>query len=194
VTHVSLPVDRRARPTSSDEVHSERSASALVADHFDFVWRLLRRLGLARDDADDAAQQVFMIAAQKLEQISAGSARSFLYGIALRVAANTRRAAQRRRDAAEAMLAETRAAELATDERAELARAWTLLDELLDELRPELRRVIVLAEVEQLEMTEIAVLEKIPVGTVASRLRRARAELRELLLAQRSRNPFKAGA
>jgi RNA polymerase sigma-70 factor, ECF subfamily len=52
------------------------------------------------------------------------------------------------------------------------------------------RRVLVLAEMEQLEVPEIAVLEGIPVGTAASRLRVARQQFRALLEAARDRNPF----
>lgn len=166
--------------------------TALAEAHFDFVWRLLRRLGLSPADADDAAQQVFMIAMEKLDRIQTGSERTFLYGAALRVAANARRKLQRRASLSEA---EDSAPETDTGvlpERAiELQRARSLLDELLALLPDELRRVLVLAEVEQLEVPEIAQLESIPTGTAASRLRRARAKFRELLQTVDQRNPFK---
>src|SRR4051812_24266706 len=71
---------------------------ALVGAHFDFIWRLLRRLGLSAEDADDATQHVFMTALPKLENITPGSERSFLYGVALRVHANARRKRARRRE------------------------------------------------------------------------------------------------
>ena len=38
----------------------------IYEEHFDFVWRLVRRLGIDPSGADDAAQQVFVIAANKL--------------------------------------------------------------------------------------------------------------------------------
>jgi RNA polymerase sigma-70 factor (ECF subfamily) len=170
-----------------------RRARALFDRHFDFIWRLLRRQGLATPDADDAAQQVFMIAAQKLDAISEGSERSFLYGTALRVAANARRGASRRREVAEEALDAREGGAAPPDERAELVRAWALLDELLAELPEELARVIALAEIEQVEVAEIAALEGIPVGTAASRLRRARQLFRELLAGVQDRNPFGPG-
>src|SRR5262245_14241147 len=90
-----------ARP--GDTARDARIDAAVDA-HFDFIWRLLRRLGLRPSDADDAAQQVFMIATQKLHSIAPGSERSFLYGAAVRVAANARRAEQRKReDASDAL-------------------------------------------------------------------------------------------
>jgi len=173
---------------------SESRARALFERHFDFIWRLLRRQGLAAPDADDAAQQVFMIAAQKLDAITEVSERSFLYGTALRVAANTRRGASRRREVAEEALDAREGDAALPDERAELMRAWALLDELLAELPAELARVLALAEIEQVEVPEIAALEGIPVGTAASRLRRARALFRELLAGVQHRNPFGPGA
>jgi RNA polymerase sigma-70 factor, ECF subfamily len=164
---------------------------ALVENHFDFIWRLLRRQGLGPPDADDAAQQVFMIATQKLHSIAPGSERSFLYGTAVRVAANARRAASRRREVAEEGLDSKATHASPPDEQAELGRAWALLDELFAQLPDELGRVLALSEIEQVEVSEIAALEQIPVGTAASRLRRARAAFRELLGAVEHRNPFK---
>src|SRR5262245_49690381 len=63
----------------------------LVALHFDFVWRLLRRLGVDAADVDDAAQQVFIVVSGRLHGLDLNRAREFLFGVALRVAANARR-------------------------------------------------------------------------------------------------------
>ncbi len=166
----------------------------LVEDHFGLVWRLLRRLGLSSADADDATQHVFMTASQKLSSIAPGSERSYLYGVALRVAQNRKRQLKRRPehgDFAELDLADERAL---PDEAASLGEARELLDRLLGGLPDELRRVLVLAEIEQLEVAEIAVLEGIPVGTAASRLRRARASFRDALAAVPTEHPFLVGA
>ncbi len=164
-------------------------ATALVEAHFEFVWRLLRRWGLSEVDADDAAQQVFMIASQKVEKIAIGSERTFLYGTALRVAANARRKARQDRNVPETGPSVEEVG-VSPDRAIELRRARALLDELLELMPAELRRVLVLAEIEQLEVPEIARLESIPTGTAASRLRRARAAFRELLAQAQSRNPF----
>jgi RNA polymerase sigma-70 factor (ECF subfamily) len=175
---------------SGAPLRPESRVRALFDAHFDFIWRLLRRQGLAGPDADDAAQQVFMIAAQKLDAVAERSERSFLYGTALRVAANARRGASRKREVTEETFEAHPSGAVAPDERAELAKAWALLDELLDALPEELARVLALAEIEQVEVAEIAALEGIPVGTAASRLRRARELFRVELAAVRHRNPF----
>jgi len=171
-------VDRQARLTR------------LVAVNFDFIWRVLRRLGVSNADVDDAAQLVFMVATRRIESIADGSERRFLYATAIRVAAGLRRSARRRREDPDASV-DTRAASTpAPDQEAELKRACSLMDELLEQLPPELRRVLMLAELEQLEVAEIACLERVPVGTAASRLRRARARFREQLGLVRARIPF----
>ena len=170
----------------------ERSIRALVAAQHGFVWRVLRGFGLSAADAEDATQQVFMIAARKIQDILPGRERAFVYGAALRVANNVRRGLRRRREVpSDDDQRETAEPESAGPERRrELAQARSLLAELLAELPEKLRRVLVLAEVEQLEVPEIAALEGIPIGTAASRLRVARQQFRTRLDAAQARNPF----
>jgi RNA polymerase sigma-70 factor, ECF subfamily len=164
----------------------------LVHRHLDFVWRALRRLGLSPSDADDASQQVFMIAARQLAEVQPGKERSFLYGTARRIAANARRDRRRRREAPGELANELEAWGALPDERLELERAAALLDDLLEHLPEELRRVLVLAEVEEASVPAIAELEAIPLGTAASRLRRARAAFDKLLDRVARRNPFRS--
>jgi len=162
----------------------------LVDEHFEFIWRLVRRCGLSAADADDASQQVFMTATQKLSEINPGSERTFLYGVALRVTANLKRKAHRHREQTGNELGELPDGAPSPIDAAELSAARELLDELLSELPDELRRVFVLVHVEELELGEVAELEGIPQGTVASRLRRARALFGERLAEARERSPF----
>ncbi len=185
---LSLEIPEEADAAAPDELR--RRAAAVVADHFEFIWRLLRRAGRGPADADDAAQQVFMTAAQKLSRIAPGSERAFLYGTARFVAANARRR-NRRRDAETPVPESHPVAGEGPEARAELGQAWALLDELLRQLPDELGRVLVLAEVEQIEVKEIAELEGIPVGTAASRLRRARERFHVLLDGLGARHPFR---
>jgi RNA polymerase sigma-70 factor (ECF subfamily) len=166
---------------SSSRNPSEAALRALVDAHFDFIWRLLRRMGLSNADADDAAQHVFITATEKFDVITPGSERTFLYGVALRVLANARRKQVRRREEALASAVLPIDSAALPDGLLEATRTRAELDALLAELPDELRRVLVLTAIEDLTMNEIATLESIPSGTVASRLRRARALLRERL-------------
>jgi RNA polymerase sigma-70 factor, ECF subfamily len=177
----------------SQAATSRISIELLVAQHYGFIWRVLRGLGLSRTDAEDATQQVFMIAARKLDEIEPDSARSFLYGAALRVANNARRGLRRRREElGNEVSDEPEAESKGPEKQAELARARQLLAQVLAELPEKYRRIIVLAEIEQLPVPEIAALEGVPVGTAASRLRIAREKFRGLLSATSDQNPFGA--
>jgi RNA polymerase sigma-70 factor (ECF subfamily) len=192
MAEVSRPRSDAALAGSDTEQEPDQLVDRLVAEHCAFIWRLLRRLGLSSADADDATQQVFMIAARKIHRVAPDQARPFLYGAALRVASNARRGLKRRREVlgepVDAPAPEGEGPEAMT----ELSRACALLDELLGGLPQQLRRVFVLAEIEQLEVAEIASLECIPIGTAASRLRRARSRFRDLLAAAEHRNPFRS--
>jgi RNA polymerase sigma-70 factor, ECF subfamily len=153
--------------------------NARVADmlrvHFRDVWRIVRRFGVPENSADDAAQEVFIIAARRLSDIALGSERAFLFASAVRVAANARRALGARRECAEDdSLPEGVDPRPNAEALLDQKRLRQLLDRVLDELSDELRVCFVLYELEGMSSPEIAELLRIPVGTVASRLRRAR--------------------
>ncbi len=178
-------------PASSVREDRVSRIEAAFAQNYDFVWRLLRRFGVPAADVDDAAQQVFMTFARKIESIEPSKERTFLYGTAIKTAANARRSFKRRSVPLEQTHSSISPA--LPDDLTEAARLRDLLDEMLALMPDPLRRVLVLAEVEQYQVDEIASLEAIPVGTAASRLRRARQKFQELLAERRDRNPFARG-
>jgi RNA polymerase sigma-70 factor (ECF subfamily) len=109
------------------------------------------------------------------------------------MAANARRDRRRRREVSEDLGELARAVGSAPDELVECQRAARLLDALIERLPPELGRVLLLAELEEQTVPAIAELEGIPVGTAASRLRRAREAFGELLERASASNPFAGG-
>ncbi|HWA76755.1 MAG TPA: RNA polymerase sigma factor [Polyangiaceae bacterium] len=188
---MSWPFSRKARePTESEPARQRASLEAFLARHYKFVWRLMRGFGLPAPEAEDAAQQVFMIAARKLETIAPDRERSFLYGVSVRVANNARRGLRRRREVAMEPIEGAESAAESPEHALELANARALLADLLAELPDKLRRALVLAEIEELPVQAIAELERIPLGTAASRLRLARKQFRALLEGEKARNPF----
>ena len=172
------PLAAGARGT---EGKPDARARALVNDHFDFVWRLLRRLGVPEADADDAAQQVFIVATRRLADIPVGNERTFLYGSALRVASNLRRKSVRRERFMRSVAAEPDAGAQTPHDELERRQALAFLDRLLSVPEEGQRQVFVLCEIEELTAPQVASIIGTPVGTVASRLRRARQSFGEEL-------------
>jgi len=151
----------------------------LVADHLDFVWRSLRRFGVPQADVDDATQQVFLIANDKLSRIHPGSERSFLVGVATRVASHVRRSYHRREAAEQRLSVNPHETTPDPEQLAQRLEARALLDRVLDGMPEELRAVFVLFELEELSIDQTASLLILPRGTVATRLRRAREVFHE---------------
>lgn len=149
--------------------------TALFQLHFDLVWRTVRRLGVPTDGIDDAAQEVFVVASRRLDSIEAGKEKAFLYGTAVRVAAGARRAQERRRRSPVPLdELDTVDTTPPVDDLVDQKRARELLDQLVLRLADDTRPVFVLYELEGLTMEEIAACLGLPLGTVASRLRRGR--------------------
>ena len=168
----------------------EPRLARLIAEQFGFVWRLLRRIGVPESDADDAAQQVFIAASRRIDDIRVGSERAFLFSTALHVGSRARRSRVRQKEDFGVELEERTDPAPAPEELVDQRRARELLDTLLQEMPLELRVVFVLYEIEQLTSAEIAEVVGVPVGTVASRLRRAREDFAARVTRVETRRKF----
>lgn len=164
----------RTGAPAPDAVARRARVDRMVRSHFGLVWRYLRRLGLSEADADDGAQQVFLTFARKLDSVEPDRERSFLLGVALRVASDARRAHKRRRLEPEAALRDATDPGPDPEQALQQQQVCALLDTFLDQLDDGARAVFVLYEVEGLTMREIAEALDLSPGTVASRLKRAR--------------------
>jgi RNA polymerase sigma-70 factor (ECF subfamily) len=153
-------------------VDRTRRLERIFNQNYRLVWRVVRQLGLSRDAADDAAQQVFLIAGERLEDIAPQSERAFVFGTALRVARTVNRKLARELCCARV---DRNVSPLPhPDELADQKRARELLDKAIAHMPLEERTVFVLFELEGFTTLEVADVMEIPVGTAASRLRRAR--------------------
>lgn len=173
-----MPILASAPDAPSDP---QRVAAALVAEHA-FIWRCVRRFGVAEAHVDDVVQEVFIIFNRKIAEVEVGKERAFLTSTAFHLAANWRRSHRRtpptvELDAASAAACEGPSAEELLDRR----RARELLDVCLDELPEKLRAPFVLQELEGLTRQEVAELLSLPTGTVATRVRAARNEFGALV-------------
>jgi RNA polymerase sigma-70 factor (ECF subfamily) len=157
----------------------ERRFRQIVGANLDFIWRCLRRMGIPSGDVDDAVQQVFLVVASKLESIAQGSERAFLFATASRIAANSRRSVHRRDQAHNQLMQADWAHDPSQEELTDQLRARALMDRVLAEMPDDLREVFVLFELEELSVAEVSELLAIPLGTVGSRLRRAREDFHD---------------
>jgi RNA polymerase sigma-70 factor, ECF subfamily len=147
----------------------------MVDRHFTALWTFCRRLGLAESDVDDAMQETIFITANRLNDIATGCEKSFLFATAFRVASELRRKRANRREIGEDDLADRVDPAPGPEALADRSRAREVLDQLLSKMPIDQRAVFVLYEIEEHSMAEIAELLNLPMGTVASRLRRGRA-------------------
>jgi RNA polymerase sigma-70 factor (ECF subfamily) len=189
-SEVALPDVGELRSAARTEPNAR--ITAIVRAHHDFIWRLLRRLGVPESGADDAVQQVFCIASRRIDDIMPGSERSFLFGSALRIASDRRRSAANREQPS-AHVADEIDPRPDPEELVDTRRKRAVLDEILDAMPAELRCVLVLFELEQMTKSEVAELLGVPVGTAVSRLRRAREEFKAAVQRRRAREAFSGG-
>lgn len=180
VTSAALPEMESADivPPATRSSERDRRLRRLVDAHIDFIGRVLRNAGTPAAEIDDSVQRTFIAAARRLDDMRPGAEKSFLLQIALHVAAHARRSAARRREVPAAEppdVVDSATPEQLTSQK----RARQMLDQVLDQMDEDLRTVFVLYEFEEMSMVEIAGVLGIPQGTVASRLRRARADFRE---------------
>ena len=145
-----------------------------------FVWRNLRRLGVAEADVDDKTQEVFVIAHRRFAEFQdrGFGARAWLFQIALRVASEARRHRRRHPEDPDGGLASERMS-TPPDQATGLALREEMqrLDRALERIDIDRRAVLVLHEIEEMTAPEIARILGISPNTVYSRLRVARAEL-----------------
>jgi RNA polymerase sigma-70 factor, ECF subfamily len=170
----------------------------IYSTHFAFVFRTMRRMGVPPAQIDDAVQDVFLVVHRRFDELQwSSSEQTLLFGIALRVAQDHRRAVRRRRenlsdnssamDSSEILLADP-----AADPAEELgkAQAKQILYHLLEKLDDEKRAILVSVELEQMPVPEVARAMNLKLNTTYTKLRGARKDF-ETALAQFRRNEMK---
>ena len=154
---------------------------SIVNEHRRTVVGMLRKSGVPRQDLDDEVQRTFIVAADRLEDVRPGSERSFLLQVARNLAWHAHRSLARRREFLTDELPERSEPVGTPEDLAGCTQIRALLSAALASLDEPLRAVFVLYELEELDMNEIAATLGLRRGTVASRLRRARAQIRRSL-------------
>jgi RNA polymerase sigma-70 factor (ECF subfamily) len=151
----------------------------LMLPHLDAAYNLASWLLRDRHDAEDAVQDACLRAYRGFSGFRGGDGRAWLLTIVRNVCYSRLR---RDRRAPEEVAFEEDVHGSAAEGAGAGAVAWTevrseILGKALERLAPEYREVVVLHEIEGMAYKEIAAVAQIPIGTVMSRLARARARL-----------------
>jgi RNA polymerase sigma-70 factor (ECF subfamily) len=147
---------------------------SLYRDHFSFVWRSLRRLGVSPHALDDAAQEVFLVVHRRFAELSLDATpRACLFAIAQRVASDQRRW-QRRKGHTLPLQEEPTDAAHSPLEQAMQQAASDLVLVFLEQLDEARRVTFILSELEQMTAPEIARAMETNANTVYYRVASAR--------------------
>src|SRR5262245_7399725 len=170
------------------QVSGRKRFEALVLPHLDAAYNLARWLLRDERGAEDAVQEASLRAFRYIETLRGDDARAWLLGIVRNTCFTL---LERRRNGPETVEFDDVEfdAALGADDghhadpaaRLEQRRLRTLIDAAIRALSPPLREVIVLREFEDLDYAQIARIVAVPVGTVMSRLSRAREKMRSVL-------------
>ncbi len=166
---MSLPATNLAPPLPA-------AFLAIVREHTPRVWRFLRYQGVPEADLQDGSQEVFMVVHRRLAEFR-GDAQltTWLYQICLHVGRARRRRRATRREELQS------APDAAAPTEMDAFEARQVVTALLERLPEEQRAVVVLHEIEELAMPEVAKVVGCPVFTAYSRLRLARRKMKQLL-------------
>jgi RNA polymerase sigma-70 factor, ECF subfamily len=150
----------------------------IYSDEFQFVWNNLRRLGVSESDLADVTHDVFMTVHGRLDTYDrTRPVRPWLFGILYRVAMDNRRLSRHTREIlpGEGHGLEREDPRPRPDEALFDRQAREVAARVLDKMDPRLRMVLVMCDIGERPANEIATSLGIPVKTVYTRLRLARA-------------------
>jgi RNA polymerase sigma-70 factor (ECF subfamily) len=174
---------------SPESLALQKAFRAMYEHQVDFVWRNLRRLGVAEGEVDDKTQEVFVIAHRRFGEFQdrGHGPRAWLFQIVLRVASDARRHRRRHPEDPDGGVAQDRES-IEPPQATALHRREQIdcLDRALRSIEVGRRAVLVLHEIEEMTAPEISEILGIPLNTVYSRLRVARGEL-EAVIAKEQR-------
>ena len=172
-------------PTQSNDVNSQAALAdppevdfrSLSASEFTYVFHSLRRLGIPDRDLEDVIHEVFIAFYRTRDGYDPRRPiKPWLFGIAFRLASDYRRRAQNKFEIPDGGHAEPAGAAPGADEAVAAKQRRELVATALDSLDFDKRAVFVLHDIDERSMPEIAETLSVPLNTLYSRLRLARAE------------------
>ncbi len=197
MTPLAIPSLESSPAMTAEDAAAEPSIEDVYREHFGFVWRSLRHLGVAEADVEDATQDVLVVVHAKLSTFEQRARiTTWIYGICIHVAQARRRRAHVRRELPTdpAVMPVDEVQVVHAEEALQRREAEDLLDTILDTLPIEQRAVFTLFELEGRSCEEIAQLCAIPIGTVYSRFRLSREGFKRATKRLEARERFAGGS
>ncbi len=174
-TVVAFDESKAATPAGNDEPVEAEDCLHAYQRELDYLIGSLRRLGVPPRDLEDVLHEIFLVMLRRWNDYERDRPlRPWLFGIAFRVAAG-----QKRRGSREVCgdVAEAQYLGQAPDDALAMSEARKLLLSALAFVPLERRAVLLMHEVDEVPMRDIAEQLEIPLFTAYSRLRKARKEL-----------------
>ena len=173
--HTSKTRRQGSAPSPAPQLSDDDACLHAFQREIDFIYRSFRRLGAHASEVEDLAQEVFLVLRRTWPEYDLGRPlRPYLFGIAFRIAAAHRR--RRSREVALGVV-EVRQAGPGPDDVLQTKQARALVLAALDRIPFPRRAVLVMHDVDDVPMAEVASALSIPRFTAYSRLRKARREL-----------------
>jgi RNA polymerase sigma-70 factor (ECF subfamily) len=184
------PQRMRATEALKDDPTAEPRTATLAQiydEHFDFVWRNARRLGVPAASVDDVVQDVFVVVHRRLGDYDGrAKLRAWIFGILVRVVRDHRRSFRRKGARCASFEPESTHARVAIahdpipSELAERAERMRLMEMLLAQLDEDKRMLLVLSVLEQWTLREIGEFLGINIHTIHSRLQVAKRAFEQI--------------
>ena len=151
--------------------------------HLNAAYNLARWLMRNEHDAEDVVQEAYLRAFRFFDGFHGGDGRAWLLAIVRNTCRTLRHQSSVREPVAEfdEQIHSSGATAISPEERMLKQTSVDSIRNCIDELPAEYREVIVLREIEELSYKQIADAASVPLGTVMSRLARARARLQDCL-------------
>jgi RNA polymerase sigma-70 factor (ECF subfamily) len=185
---VAISANRDGIVPSQPPTHlpKESSLSEIYDEHVGMVWRTLKALGVEASALDDAVQDVFVVVHRRHSDFEARSTlKTWLFGIAYRVAANCRRGAKRHNSCE--LPEELVCAGPNPQQELQQAEAARFVQRFLEGVDEPQRAVFTACLLEGMTVPEAAEALGVNTNTLYSRLRVVRSRFRAALTAKGSR-------
>jgi RNA polymerase sigma-70 factor (ECF subfamily) len=173
----------------AQQAHSRPTLTEVHARHGEFIWKTLYHLGMRSPHIEDVYQEVFLVVHRRLDSYAGSCAiTTWLFEVCFRVAAGYRRRAHFRREqlVPTASVSCLAASTLSPERELERRQAALRLQDLLSRMKLEQRVVFTMFELEGMSCDQIAENIGVRLGTVYSRLHRARKSFLRALARQRA--------